>query len=182
MTPDAAPRLPQGCIIRRRAPRDDPDLVRIENAANRLLAAHGYPHLAAHGIPDVAWLRGMIEDGDVFVAATAQDMPAGFAVAQPLAGRLHLRELSVDPDHARHGIGTALVRAVIGHARSADLPGVSLTTFRDVPFNAPFYARLGFREISGAQAGPALAEAFRREVPEGVEASKRAIMVLDFAG
>jgi GNAT superfamily N-acetyltransferase len=167
---------PAGYAIRTRLPTDDAALVRVENAANRLLAAHGYPDLAEHGIPDVGYLRRMIGGGDVFVAVAPDGAPAGFAVAQPQGGRLHLRELSVDPAHGRQGLGAALVRAVIERARSLGLAGVSLTTFRTVPFNAPFYARLGFRESDDKN----LAQTLLREVPDGVDLSERVAMVLDF--
>jgi GNAT superfamily N-acetyltransferase len=170
------PVLPTGYAIRARRADDDAALVGVENAANRLLAGHGYPHLAEHGIPDVDYLRGVIGDGDVFVATGPDGAPAGFAVAQPLGTRLHLRELSVDPAHGRRGLGAALVRTVAAHAHKLGLTGVSLTTFRAVPFNAPFYARLGFREAEGGD----LAETLLRELPEGVDPAERVAMVLDF--
>lgn len=168
--------LPAGYAIRLRVPDDDEALVRVENAANRMLAAHGYPDLAEQGIPDADRLRRVIGDGVVFVATAPDGAPAGFAVAQLREGRLHLRELSVDPAHGRRGLGTALARAVTDRARALGLVGVSLTTFRAVPFNAPFYARLGFRESHDRD----LAQTLLREVPDGVDPSERVAMVLDF--
>lgn len=120
----------------------------------------------------------MIGNGVVFVAAGSDDLPAGFAVSAMQGDRLHLRELSVDPAFGRRGLGTALVDAVAAHARSRGLRGVSLTTFREVPFNAPFYARIGFREAEDA--GPELAETLFRETPHGVDPRDRVAMVLDF--
>ncbi len=110
------------------------------------------------------------------MAALRSGEPAGFAVAGPLGGGLHLRELSVDPAHGRRGIGTALVDTVIAASREQGLAGVSLTTFRDVPFNAPFYARLGFEELPVDRADGALRDAFVGEVPAGVEPAKRVLM------
>ena len=60
--------------------------------------------------------------------------------------------------------------------------GVSLTTFRRVPFNAPFYARLGFGEVDPATTDPLLADAFRREVPEGIDPAERVAMLLELGG
>jgi hypothetical protein len=41
-----------------------------------------------------------------------------------------------------------MLEQVIESARQAAYPAVTLTTFRDVPWNAPFYTRLGFSMLS----------------------------------
>lgn len=105
------------------------------------------------------------------------DAPAGYAVAGPLAGFLHLREVSVDPAHGRRGVGSALVGAVLSAAGQSGCGGVSLTTFRFVPFNRPFYARLGFAELPLAAAPLALRAVFERELPQGVDAKERLLML-----
>lgn len=73
----------------------------------------------------------------------------GFACVDVLDGAAHLWQLSVHPSAARRGIGTALVEGVCDWARSHGYPAVTLTTFRDVPWNAPFYSRLGFDVLTG---------------------------------
>lgn len=78
------------------------------------------------------------------VVLVAGDPPVGFACVDVLDGSAHLWQLSVHPAAMRRGIGTALVGAVCDWARSNGYPAVTLTTFRDVPWNAPFYSRLGF--------------------------------------
>ena len=55
--------------------------------------------------------------------------------------------------------------------------GVTLTTFRTVPFNGPFYAALGFVEQPLDQAPAQLREVFRQELPEGIDAAARMLMV-----
>jgi GNAT superfamily N-acetyltransferase len=169
--------LPEGYSLRRRRPEDDPALLLVENRAVQLLRAYGYGNVADSPIPDVAWLRVMIGDQDVWVAADANDAAVGFAVAGPLAGFLHLRELSVDPVHGRKGLGRALVRVVHESAGAAGLAGTTLTTFRDVPFNAPLYEGLGFAEMPLSAAPERLVEAFLAEVPEGVSQDERVLMV-----
>ncbi|MEX0954807.1 MAG: GNAT family N-acetyltransferase [Rhizobiaceae bacterium] len=150
-----------------------------ENAACRLFGDHGYPELADDGFPDVASFREMIGDGAVFVAVEAGAAPVGYAVARRLGSWSHLRELAVHPDHGRKGMGRALVGAVVAAARKTGRSGVSLTTFRTVPFNRPFYATLGFRELPLADAPELLAEAFRREVPSGIDPADRLLMLLE---
>lgn len=171
-------RWPPGYRIRPRDPADDAHLVATENAANRLFAEHGYPELAEGGFPDVDEFRRMIGDGAAFVAEEAGGTPVGYAVLKPLGRLSHLRELAVHPAHGRKGLGRALVAAVIAAARKADSAGVSLTTFRDIPFNQPFYTSIGFRELPLAAAPSALVEAFHREVPGGVEPTRRVLMLL----
>jgi GNAT superfamily N-acetyltransferase len=62
----------------------------------------------------------------------------------------HLEQLSVHPDHGRRGLGRALLRAAIEWARAAGYRELTLATYRDVPWNGPFYASEGFVEIGPA--------------------------------
>lgn len=174
--PEDAP-APAGYRIRERRPADDAALVRIENRAAGLFRDHGHPALADDPLAGVEALRRLIEGGRVWVAQEQGGEPAGFAVAGLLDGFLHLRELSVDPAHGRRGLGAALVGAVAAAAKRAGCAGVSLTTFRFVPFNGPFYERLGFRELALDLAPPALCAAFRHELPQGIDMKERVLMV-----
>ncbi|MBO6540180.1 MAG: GNAT family N-acetyltransferase [Rhizobiaceae bacterium] len=167
---------PPGYRIRSGTPADDERLVAIENAAGRLFADHGYQAVAEDGFENVAQLRSILRSGDMFVAVDGDDCPVGFAFARSLAGWLHLRELSVDPAHGRKGLGRALVNTVVAAARSAGLAGVTLTTFRTVRFNQPFYESLGFRELLAFDAPPILADMFRSEIPHGIDPAERLIM------
>jgi GNAT superfamily N-acetyltransferase len=77
----------------------------------------------------------------------------GFACVEIVDDLAHLWQLSVDPRSGRQGRGRALVEAVCDWARSHHYPAVTLTTFTDVPWNGPFYARLGFRPIDDLSPG-----------------------------
>lgn len=68
----------------------------------------------------------------------------GFAHVLHEKGTAHLQQLAVDPASGRRGLGTALVRACCEEARRHGFDQLTLTTFRDVAFNAPWYSRLGF--------------------------------------
>jgi GNAT superfamily N-acetyltransferase len=74
--------------------------------------------------------------------------PVGFAHVEVVDGFAHLAQLSVHPDAMRQGIGSALVRAAMREARDLGHDRLSLTTYRDLPWNGPFYARLGFVETA----------------------------------
>ena len=125
--------------------------------------------------PHVELLQRMIGGRDVWVAVSEpDDNPVGFAVAGTLDDYMHLAELSVDPAHGQRGLGKALVSKLIEQAAKMSAKGVSLTTFRDVPFNAPFYAKMGFFEASG----PAyLAARLTAELPHGVSIEARVLMI-----
>jgi GNAT superfamily N-acetyltransferase len=82
-------------------------------------------------------------------AATAlvlviNDPPDGFVCVELVDGIPHIWQLSVDPDHGRKGFGRALVEAACDWARSEGFGAMTLTTYRDVPWNGPFYESLGF--------------------------------------
>ncbi|HEV7704019.1 MAG TPA: hypothetical protein VGO46_06980, partial [Gemmatimonadaceae bacterium] len=53
---------------------------------------------------------------------------------------------------------------------------VTLTTFRDVPFNRPFYARLGFEVIPSEKLGAALVAALGEEARRGMDPTTRVAM------
>jgi len=127
----------------------------------------------------VATFAALFAGQQVWVATDEADRPVGFAAAGPLAGFIHLKELSVDPAHGRRGIGGSLVEAVVGWARERGFDRVSLTTFRDVPFNQPFYARLGFAELALDEAPEVLRACFLAEVPGSVNPDSRVLMVRD---
>lgn len=76
--------------------------------------------------------------------AEVDRIPAGFALAIPQDGRGHLLEVAVAADQQRQGYGRALIAAAEDWAVCKGLRELTLTTFRDVAWNAPFYARLGY--------------------------------------
>jgi GNAT superfamily N-acetyltransferase len=77
----------------------------------------------------------------------------GFASVEIVDGLAHLWQLSVLPRAGGQGRGRALVEAVCDWAISNGYPAVTLTTFRDVPWNGPFYARLGFHPVDDLSPG-----------------------------
>ncbi|MBW4457630.1 MAG: GNAT family N-acetyltransferase [Nostoc indistinguendum CM1-VF10] len=54
-------------------------------------------------------------------------------------------QIDVAPEHGQRGIGSALVGTVCTWAKQQGYRIVSLSTFRDIPWNAPFYSKLGFQ-------------------------------------
>ncbi len=88
----------------------------------------------------------MEEFAAALVVLVAGDPPLGLCRIDGIAGGAHLEQLSVHPDHAGHGIGRALLRAGCAWAAAHGYPELTLATYRDVPWNGPFYASEGFVE------------------------------------
>ena len=114
--------------------------------------------------------------GLVWVAADAEQL-VGFASSEIFEGELHLWELAVRREAQGRGVGRALIAAVAEEARGRGLP-VTLTTFRDIPWNAPFYARCGFVEMRRAEFSPLLKLVFERQAAMGLDVANRCAMRL----
>lgn len=121
----------------------------------------------------------LIEAGRVCVAADADDMPVGFAAWYPLDGCLYLAEMDVLPQHAGHRLGAALIGELVRIAQAAHMPALLLTTFRNVPWNAPYYARLGFRILDANGITSELAAEIQRQTAAGLPPQSRVAMRLD---
>lgn len=118
----------------------------------------------------------LIRRGHSLVAHAGETM-AGFLVAQPFSRELHIWEMDVAPAFQRRGIGSGLVRAAMIDARNTGFKALTLTTFRDLAWNAPFYARLGFEEVTALDAHPRLAGELANEVEDGLPADRRCAMI-----
>jgi ribosomal protein S18 acetylase RimI-like enzyme len=153
-----------------------PSLAAIERAAGRRFDA--IPALA--GIPEdptsLDELAAAQAGGLVWVAATPEGRLVGFAHAVVIDGCCHLEEIDVLEEFGRRGVGRALVEAVCAHAAAAGLAAVTLTTFRDVPWNAPFYARVGFEAVAPGALSPGLARVVREEAARGLPERLRVVM------
>jgi GNAT superfamily N-acetyltransferase len=87
----------------------------------------------------------------------------GYLLAESVDGAMHIAQVSVSPEYARQRVGQALIDHAAAWAREQGANALTLTTFRDVPWNAPYYERLGFRVMTPEEIGPALAGILRTE-------------------
>ena len=115
--------------------------------------------------------------GRLWIAAGAGGNPIGFALVRELDGYAHLDELNVLPSHGRQGIGSALLATVCSWAKLAGYPAVTLRTFRDVPWNAPFYRRRGFSVVESATVSKRHVELEASERQRGLRTDIRVTMV-----
>ncbi|MDC9596608.1 GNAT family N-acetyltransferase [Xenorhabdus anantnagensis] len=138
-------------------------------------------------IPELAWVADghmqteqqhleYIAQNNSWVALNEMSQPIGFILAKPLDGGLHIMELSVHEDWQRNGIGKALINKVIVVAEQCHFNAVTLTTFRYVNWNAPFYHRLGFEILDSQQITASLRQILQSEIDYGFAEEQRCAM------
>lgn len=165
--------------IRPATPADAPLLPAIEDSAGQVFRQ----------IKDLAWIADdgvqspkshldLMKRGVHWVAVDASGAPIGFLNGEVMDGNLHIWEVSVNQDKQGKGVG----RALMDHARQwavlRGCPSVTLTTFRDVPWNEAFYQSLGYRTLKRTEVTPALLKVLRDEVKAGFPGERRCAMRL----
>lgn len=168
--------MDDGYTIRAGREDDLAALPEIERQAGTLFAQAGWDITVFSVIP-VEKHRMYCLAGRLWVAADVHDQPVGFAAASVVDGHAHLDELDVHPDHGRRGLGRALVERVCAWARDAGFEAVTLTTERDLPWNAPFYARLGFAILPDEVLTGGLRDLLAEEVRAGLNPATRVVML-----
>jgi GNAT superfamily N-acetyltransferase len=156
---------------------DLPHLNGIELAAARLFLGTEFASLAEGGTLPAAALDEGLAAGLLWVAADGADRPVGVALGQPHGDTLHLHEIDVHPDHGRRGLGRRLIAALCADAAGRGCAAVTLSTFRDIAWNGPFYASLGFAPLSEAELTPALRELRAHEARAGLPIERRICMI-----
>lgn len=172
--------LPPDYEIRAPRPEEISDLPGIEVAAAQVVPVEDLPvHLRDDSSPPEEF--GIAADEGRLLVAVHRPSAAvvGFALMLVVDGNGHLHELDVHPDHAQRGIGAALVEAVATWAIARKFEAVTLTTFRHLKWNAPFYERHGFLEFPDVRLGPELAEMRKEEAESGLDNAKRLAMRRD---
>lgn len=131
----------------RRARRDEHAAIRdLEAAADKRFEALGIGPFVDDGVDHL---------GTADLLLVAGEPPVAFIAVEQVGGDAHIWQLSVHPDLGRQGIGAALVEAAVAWAAANGFEALTLTTFRDVAWNAPFYSSFGFEPIDDL--GPELA-------------------------
>lgn len=134
------------------------------------------PEIADDDPLDTGTLRRFVELGQAWVAEDDEREPPviGYLVAEVVDGCGHVAQVSVHPDLTGHRIGAGLIDTLAAWAAERGMPAVTLTTFRDVPWNAPYYERLGFVPFEAI--GPELRGVVEREAAEGLDPAARVCM------
>ena len=98
------------------------------------------------------WLY-CLRSGTTLLASNRSREVIGFAALRVLDGEPYLEQLSVRMHAMRKGIGTALLDAAVRVAEKTRARSVWLTTYRHLPWNAPFYEKAGFGIVPVEQCG-----------------------------
>jgi predicted N-acetyltransferase YhbS len=149
--------------IRQARVEELPLLQEIERASGELFAEIGLNRVAEDEPLPLDFLRDQQRLGLVWVAADASDRPVGSAATRELDGALHIEEIAVHPAHGRRGLGKRLIETLCDWARGQGYPAITLSTFRDVPWNAPYYARIGFRVLEESETSEGLSALLNQE-------------------
>ena len=163
-------------VVRPTRPEEAESLPPIERSAARAFLA----------LPDLAWVatddvlsvdahHHFIELGGSWVAELDGRI-VGFVCAERYEADLHVWEVSVVREQQGQGAGTALIEALKAHAARRRLRRITLTTFRDVPWNEGFYRRLGFRVLAREELDLRLSYVLDLEDRQGMPVAQRCAM------
>lgn len=164
-------------IIRPGTPADIFRLQEIERDAATLF--QGWPGIDTSAIASVISLSDHLRsvEENLSVVIESDGRVAGFAIGDMQDDDVYLRELDVARDYQKRGFGAQLVAAFVAAARAQGAKDVYLATFRTPPWNAPFYRKLGFRDVDRADYLPWM-EAMEAEQATFLDLSTRVFMKL----
>jgi len=150
-----------------------PDLERPAGAAFRDLDTAS---IADDEPPSTNDLLAHQRAGQAWVATDDVDQPIAYLVVDVLDEAAHVEQVSVHPDYARQELGRALLDTAAAWAVQRGLTALTLTTFTDVPWNAPYYPRPGFRVVPEEMWTPGLRGIRGHEAAIGLDAWPRVAM------
>lgn len=126
---------------------------------------------------DVGEYEEFVRSGSALVSDGAFGI-SGFILLGVVDGRGHIWELSVRMAFQRQGVGRHLIDAGCRWAESRGYDELTLTTFRDAPWNAPAYARLGFKVLQPGDIRAQLGAVVEHERAIGLARAARIAMKL----
>src|SRR3954447_7388635 len=167
---------PVPVTIRAARVSDLPLLIEIERLAGSLFRSLGMDLVADDDPGSVDELAPYAEDRRAFVAVDATDRPVGYLLVDSVDGAAHIEQVSVLPEQAGRGVGSALIEHAGRWARDRGLAALTLTTYVEVPWNGPYYESRGFRYLTEDEETAGLRSIRARERRCGLDAWPRACM------
>lgn len=163
--------------IRQAVEADAPFLPAVERSAGEAFLT--VPHLAWIAADDVMSVErhlDYIRTGTSWVSVNEAGTITGFLSAEHAPDALHIWEVSVCSVLHGKGIGRALMKQAEQCARGFGLDALTLTTFRNVPWNEPLYHRLGYTTLERDQLNARLANILNNEAAFGLPGDQRCAM------
>jgi predicted N-acetyltransferase YhbS len=161
--------------IRPAATADLPLLQDLERAAGECFRGIGMPEIADDeplSLDELARYQRM----DLAWVAAEADRPVAYLLAEPVDGALHIEQVSVHPEWSGRRIGRALIEHAADRAAADGLDSLTLTTFTEVAWNAPYYASCGFAPIAPGDLTPGLRKIREQEAAHGLDRWPRVCM------
>lgn len=168
-----------GGPIRPATEAEIPILQEIERRAGAPFADIGMTAVADDDPPSADTLREFITAGRAWVWPDEVGLPVGYLVLGLVDGQPHIDQVSVDPAYSGLRIGKRLIDHAVRWAGEQGLRELTLTTFTEVPWNGPYYERLGFRYVAAAEETPGLRAVRAAEIAHGLDEWPRACMRVD---
>lgn len=163
-------------MIRTARPQDLPALRELERAAGEPFRSLGMQMVADAEPPSLETLAEYQRDGRAWVSVDDRDQPIAFVLLDIVDAAVHIEQISVHPGSARRGIGATLIETAAEWAAQQGFAAVTLMTFRDVPWNRPYYERLGFRIVEDGDLTAGLLALAAHETALGIDRWPRVAM------
>ncbi|ALB64893.1 putative acetyltransferase [Cronobacter condimenti 1330] len=165
--------------IRKTADEEITQLGVIERSADSAFTTiPGLEWVATAGVQSDTLHHRLLAEGYSAVAVDEHDIPVGFINGDYVDDTLHILGVAVTREYQGQGMGKLLMADAIRCARERALHAVTLTTFRTVPWNQPFYERLGFDVIAQADLPAHLIRVLDDEAAHGFCRAARCAMRL----
>jgi GNAT superfamily N-acetyltransferase len=170
------PAAPDGLRMRFGGSGDFAAIREVENSTVVRYVEVGLAFIADEPDPTDEELAPAAATLSLWVVEDGHGRIVGWTEAREVDGEGYIHQVSVRPEHERAGIGSALVEQVVAWTAARGLPSVTLTTYRDVPWNRPWYERRGFVVLEDSEMGPELAAIRAAERARGLDAAPRVAM------
>jgi len=169
-------------VIRLASTDDLPHLQELERAAGSPFTELGMSAVADDEPPSLGVLEEYQRDGRAWVSTDGADHPVAYLLIDVVNDAAHVQQVSVYPRHAGHRLGSALLDTAATWSTEHHLGALTLTTFAEVPWNAPYYARLGFQVVAEDARKEGLRRIRKQEAALGLDRCRRVAMVRPVAG
>ncbi len=165
--------------IRHPRPEDLPLLEYVEKSAAQLFRTVKLDSLADGPTVDPNLLNSLAGNNHLWIAANGFDEPIGFVGGEFLEGNFHIVEISVAREYQGNGVGKALMMTILEQAWREGYKAVTLTTYRDLPWNAPWYSKMGFVQVDVENMGKTYKDILDAEAQHGLDINRRCVMRMD---
>ncbi len=162
--------------IRNATPDDFVNLPALEEDAAQAFVEFGYQDVLNMQALPVSFYKNLSSDSIILIADKNHEA-VGFCVIIKIDNQAYLKEVSVAYKHSGQGFGRSLLDHAFQEAKERGYTFVTLTTFSDLPFNAPFYESLGFKKFAFDQRWPELKSLHEEEKCNALASYKRIAMI-----